>query len=200
VNPHNSYAISKYSQELIALNLGRRYSIPTVALRYSITVGPRQSFHNAYSGACRIFTMRALAGEPLLVYEDGKQLRDYVHIDDVVAANLLVLKNDAADYRVFNVGGGKAVTVVDLADMVLRSTGREARLDIPGKFRVGDTRHVVSSIGAMGSIGWKPRKSCEEAVKDYVNWVSNQEELRWAYKEADRTMAESGVVRTAAKL
>lgn len=195
VNPHNQYAISKYTQELIALNLGRRYSIPTVALRYSITIGPYQSFHNAYSGACRIFTMRALAGEPPLIYEDGRQLRDYIHIDDVVRANLLVVADENADYEVFNVGGGKAVSVQELAELVTKCVGSEMEPSIPGKFRVGDTRHIISDIKSLQNLGWKPMKSAEEAVEDYVNWVHEREEFYQAYKEADRRMLESGVVR-----
>src|SRR5581483_7459685 len=88
VRPHNSYAMSKRAQEELALALAHRYSIPTVALRYSIVQGPRQSFRNPYSGALRSFTVRILAGRSPIVYEDGEQLRDYVSIHDVVRANL----------------------------------------------------------------------------------------------------------------
>lgn len=197
VNPHNQYAISKYTQELIALNLGKRYSIPTVALRYSITVGPRQSFYNAYSGACRIFAMRAIAGKPPLIYEDGQQLRDYVHIDDVVTANLLALTSEKTDYRVFNVGGGASVSVVDLARLVMRSAGKEMEPSIPGKFRVGDTRHIVSDVNELQTLGWTPRKPVAQAVADYVNWARQQVGFYEAYREADRKMADTGVVRTA---
>jgi dTDP-L-rhamnose 4-epimerase len=196
MNPHNSYAISKCAQELIALNLGRRYRIPTVALRYSITVGPRQSFHNAYSGACRIFTMRTLAGKSPLVYEDGLQLRDYVHIEDVVSANLLALGDSRCDNRALNVGGGKAVTVLELARLVLRSAGGTAEPILSGKFRVGDTRHAISDVSALRALGWKPRKTVAQAVEDYVDWARRQEDFSRAYEKADRIMLDAGVVRS----
>ena len=107
-NPQNAYGMSKLGQEMVAINLGRRYGIPTVALRYSIVQGPRQSVYNAYSGACRIFCLSYLQGIAPTLYEDGGAIRDYVNIHDVVDANVLVLEDDRAIGRVFNVGGGAA--------------------------------------------------------------------------------------------
>ena len=106
-NPQNAYGMSKLGEEMVAINLGRRYGIPTVALRYSIVQGPRQSVYNAYSGACRIFCLSYLLGVAPTLYEDGGAIRDYVNIDDVVDANVLVLDDDRAVGRVFNVGGGE---------------------------------------------------------------------------------------------
>jgi dTDP-L-rhamnose 4-epimerase len=97
-NPFNQYALSKFSQELTALRLGRSLDIPTVALRYSITQGPRQSLQNQYSGILRIFLRRIKAGLPLIIYEDGVQTRDFVHVKDVVAANMKVLMSAEANY------------------------------------------------------------------------------------------------------
>ena len=105
-NPQNAYGMSKLGEEMVAINLGRRYGIPTVALRYSIVQGPRQSVYNAYSGACRIFCLSYLQGVAPTLYEDGGAIRDYVNIDDVVDANVLVLEDDRAAGQVFNVGGG----------------------------------------------------------------------------------------------
>ena len=124
-NPQNAYGMSKLGQEMVAINLGRRYGIPTVALRYSIVQGPRQSVYNAYSGACRIFCLSYLQGMAPTLYEDGGAIRDYVNIDDVVDANVLVLEDDRAVGRVFNVGGGKAVTTREFADIVMRQYGSE---------------------------------------------------------------------------
>src|ERR1700732_2491321 len=117
-NPYNQYAVSKLAQEKIALGLGWLHGIPTVALRYSITQGPRQSLFNQYSGICRIFFARALQKEPLIVYEDGLQTRDFVHIDDVVDANMTVLEQKDAAFEAFNVGSGKRTTVLEYANLV----------------------------------------------------------------------------------
>ena len=109
-NPQNPYGMSKIAEEMFALQLGKRYGIPTVAMRYSIVQGSRQSFYNAYSGACRIFSLAFHQGKEPQIYEDGNQVRDFVNIHDVVDANLLVLEDERADYEMFNVGGGAPVT------------------------------------------------------------------------------------------
>src|SRR5207245_8658132 len=103
-NPHTAYGISKYAVEMLALNLGRRYGIPSASVRYTYVQGPRNSFYNAYSGICRIFTMRILNGLAPVIYAAGPRVRDFLDVSDVARANLLLMENPAADYRVFNVG------------------------------------------------------------------------------------------------
>ena len=120
VNPQNQYALSKYSQEQLSINLGKRYQVPTVCLRYSIVQGPRQSIYNAYSGACRIFCLSLFFDRQPPVYEDGSQVRDFVNIFDVVQANLKVLDSPQADYQIFNVGGGKTYTVMEFAQLAAK--------------------------------------------------------------------------------
>ena len=140
---------------MVAINLGRRYGIPTVALRYSIVQGPRQSVYNAYSGACRIFCLSYLQGVAPTLYEDGGAIRDYVNIDDVVDANVLVLADDRAAGRVFNVGGGQAVTTREFADIVMRQYGSAQPGAVTGEYRFGDTRHILSDISALRALGWE---------------------------------------------
>jgi len=175
VNPANSYGISKYSQELIGLTLGKRYSIPTICLRYSIVQGARQSPYNLYSGALRAFAVSIRSGKEPLIYEDGMQLRDYVNIEDVVRANFLALEDSRMDYQVYNVGGEKVCTVFDLANMVARSLGKKFKNKASGKFRLGDTRHITSDISKLKALGWQPINSVEKSVKDYLNWLSTIE-------------------------
>ncbi|SRR5579883_149176 len=195
VNPHNQYAISKYTQEMIAINLGRRYRIPSVGLRYSIVQGPRQSFTNAYSGVLRIFATRMLLGKAPVAYEDGGQLRDYVYVGDVAAANLLVLENPEADFRCFNVGGGRAITVLQFGEMVARAVGTQIRPELPGLYRFGDTRHVLSETAAIRSLGWTTTKTPREVVDEYVAWAANHPDLCDSYSEAERVMLRTGTVR-----
>ncbi len=194
VNPYNQYALSKYSQEMIALRLGFGITVPTTALRYSITQGPRQSPHNSYSGICRIFTQRLLAGDPPIVYEDGDQLRDYVHINDVVAANLHVAFDDRANFEAFNVGSGNGTTAVEYAHALAEILGSSMQPAIPGKFRVGDNRHSVSSINKLKSLGWKPVHSLQAIMRDYLDWLRASGRAGSAYLEADRQMEKMGVV------
>jgi dTDP-L-rhamnose 4-epimerase len=195
VNPHNPYAMSKRAQEEVALQLGRRYAIPTVAMRYSIVQGPRQSFFNAYSGACRIFAVRLLNGEPAVLYEDGQQLRDYVWVGDVAAANMLVLEDTRADYRTFNVGSGRRVTVRGLEAEIRRAVGSGLEPVVTGDYRFGDTRHVVSDIAPLVSLGWSPTLSQREIAEAYVAWAAEQPAARDAYRGAETHMRETGVLR-----
>lgn len=196
VNPQNQYAMSKYTQEMIALNLGRRYNIPTVCLRYSIVQGPRQSFYNAYSGACRIFCLSLFFNKAPTIYEDGKQIRDYVNIEDVVRANLLVLEDPRADYQVFNVGGGKAYTVLEFYEVVARVFRKQIEPKIPGEFRFGDTRHIISDISKLKALGWEPQNSVEKSVTDYLNWLQEQENIEDVLEYAEKRMKELNVVGT----
>jgi dTDP-L-rhamnose 4-epimerase len=196
-NPQNPYGMSKLSQEMVAVNLGRRYGIPTTALRYSIVQGPRQSVYNAYSGACRIFCLHYRLGRPPTLYEDGAAIRDYVNIDDVVDANALVLGDDRAVGRVFNVGGGQPVTTSQLADIVMRQYGSDQQGLITGEYRFGDTRHILSDISELGQLGWAPRRTPEDSVRAYAAWLEGVPELDGILSEANARMRKLGVVRRA---
>jgi len=194
-NPQNAYGMSKYGQEQVAVNLGRRYGIPTVALRYSIVQGPRQSVYNAYSGACRIFCMHYSEGSAPTVFEDGRSIRDYVNIDDVVDANLLVLDDDRAVGRAFNVGGGTPYTTSEFAGIVMRQYGSDQPGHISGEFRFGDTRHILSDISALQELGWSPKRTPADSVADYAGWLSGIKGLDTILTEANATMRALGVVR-----
>jgi dTDP-L-rhamnose 4-epimerase len=194
-NPQNPYGMSKYAQEMMALHLGRRYDVPTVALRYSIVQGPRQSVYNAYSGACRIFCLSYLQGAPPTLYEDGESIRDYVNIHDVVDANLLVLEHEAAIGRVFNVGGGECVTTRALADVVRRQYGSEEHALVTGEYRFGDTRHIVSDVSALGCLGWSAKRRPEDSVAEYAEWLDGMPGLDDVLARANEHMRALGVVR-----
>jgi dTDP-L-rhamnose 4-epimerase len=196
VNPANSYGISKYSQELIGLTLGKRYSIPTVCLRYSIVQGARQSPYNLYSGALRAFAVSIHSGKKPIIYEDGQQLRDYVNIEDVVRANLLALEDSRMDFQIYNVGGGKGYTVLELAEAVAKAFERDRDLKISSKFRYGDTRHIVSDITKLKTLGWKPTNSVEKSVKDYLNWLSTTEIRKNMIEYAQKRMETLKVIQS----
>ncbi len=197
-NPQNAYGMSKLAEEMIAINLGRRYGIPTVALRYSIVQGPRQSVYDANSGACRIFCLSYLLGKPPVLYEDGEAIRDYVNIEDVVDANVLVLWDDRAAGRVFNVGGGQAVTTREFADIVRRQYGSDQPGIVTGEYRFGDTRHNLSDISALRALGWEPRRTPAQSVAAYAAWLDDMDGLDGVLAEADARMRTLGVVRKAA--
>jgi dTDP-L-rhamnose 4-epimerase len=194
-NPQNAYGMSKLGQEMVAINLGRRYGVPTVALRYSIVQGPRQSVYNAYSGACRIFCLSYLQGVAPTLYEDGAAIRDYVNIEDVVDANLLVLEDDRAVGRVFNVGGGNTVTTREFADVVMRQYGSAKPGVVTGDYRFGDTRHILSDISALRSLGWEPKRTPADSVAAYAAWLDGIDGLEGVLADANSRMRALGVVR-----
>ncbi|MBN2372464.1 SDR family NAD(P)-dependent oxidoreductase [bacterium] len=194
-NPYNAYAISKLAEEMSAVRLGRLHGIPSVALRYSIVQGPRQSLYNQYSGICRIFCMRLLNGLPPVIYEDGLQKRDYTHIKDVVEANMVVMKDSRADYEVFNVGSGLEITVREYAGLLTRKLGKNIEPMIPGEYRVGDNRNSVSDISKLKGLGWKPRHGLEHIFDDYITWIHNQGDIGKYFEEAEKAMRQQGVVR-----
>lgn len=196
INPQNQYALSKHSTESIAVSLGRRYGIPSVAMRYSIVQGPRQSFYNAYSGAMRIFALHLYFGRSPMLYEDGQQLRDYVNIEDVVDANLLVLEDDRAAYQVFNVGSGVAYTVSAFYQALLDETGKDQPPSIAGNYRYGDTRHIVSDTSRLLGLGWSPTRTIRDSIRAYWAYLNEQQDVADILEHAERTMRRLNVVRT----
>lgn len=194
-DPPNPYSISKYTQELIAIKLGLLHNIPSVALRYSIVHGPRQSLKNAYSGALRIFTLQMLNNESPTIFEDGLQRRDYISVYDVARANVLVLEDQRTDYQIFNVGSGRSYTVLGLAGMIKKILGKSQSFEPTGEFRVGDIRHAVSDITKLRKLGWKPQDKEEDIVAEYVDWVIKQKLKKKYFSEALHNLRKMGIVR-----
>ena len=196
-NPKNQYSIAKYSQELMAVALGRNYRIPSVAMRYSIVLGPRQSFRSAYSGALRVFAAQMVRDRAPSVFEDGRQLRDYVDVSDVARANRLALEQDEMNYQVVNVGGGRGYTVLELAEAVADALGKNIEPDLSQEYRVGDTRHSISDISKLQRLGWQPSTTLPDSVRDYIEWIRQQDVDRDYAAEGLATLRETGVLRKA---
>ena len=195
-NPQNPYGMSKIAEEMFALQLGKRYGIPSVAMRYSIVQGSRQSFYNAYSGACRIFCLAFHQGKEPQIYEDGNQIRDFVNIHDVVDANLLVLEDDRANYEMFNVGGGAPITVKHFAETVAEVFGIKDYKPKPcGKYRFGDTRHIWSDISKLESLGWKPTRTIYDSVSEYKEWLNSASSVDNIIEYCSKKMEELNVLR-----
>jgi dTDP-L-rhamnose 4-epimerase len=199
-NPQNQYGLSKIAEERVALSLGKRYDVPTVAMRYSIVQGPRQSFYNAYSGACRVFSLSFHLGREPMIYEDGKQIRDFVNVQDVVHANLLVLRDDRANYEMFNVGGDRPYTVSEFASAVAEVFGVKGYKPIPcGKYRFGDTRHICSDVSKLKRLGWQPTRSIFDSVEAYKGWLATADNAANILDYCNQQMVKLNVVREVSK-
>jgi len=177
--PTSIYAIGKRDQEEMCLCVGRAYGIPTTALRYFNTYGPRQALSNPYTGVAAIFSSRILNGNPPLIFEDGLQSRDFVHVKDIVQANLLALESPEADYEVFNVGTGEPTTILDLAHLLVDRLGRsDLGPQVVQRFRAGDIRHCYADISKIRrKLGYIPQVSLEEGMTDLIRWVSEQSDV-----------------------
>ncbi len=199
VNPQNQYAISKYTQELTSLTIGKRYRIPTCCLRYSIVQGPRQSIYNAYSGACRIFGINQFFNKRPSIFEDGKQVRDFVNIYDVVDANITVLESTKVNNKVFNVGGGDTYSILEFANIVSKVFGKNISSKLTGEYRYGDTRHIFSDISRLGELGWKPKFHPEDSVKSYKEWLEELPIVDNVIDDFEKEMKKLSVIRKSKK-
>jgi dTDP-L-rhamnose 4-epimerase len=195
LRPTSVYAITKRDHEELFLTVGDAYGIPTVALRYFNVYGARQALSNPYTGVMAIFSARLLNRRAPLVFEDGLQTRDFVHVSDVVQANLLALASEAAAGRVYNVGTGRATSILRIAEELARQLEVPIAPDVPGRFRAGDVRHCSADVGRIrAELGYEPRVALEQGLKELLEWIRTQRpEDR--VDQATRELADRGLAR-----
>lgn len=169
------YALSKYDQERLCMMIGRAYGMSAVAMRFFNAYGPNQALSNPYTGVLAIFASRLLNDKPPLVFEDGKQLRDFVSVYDVAKACRLALEVPQAAGHVFNVGSGYRITVSEVAQRMADVLGKRIEPEIAGKYRVGDIRHCFPDISLAQSIlGYRPSMTLEDGLLDLAAWLDGQ--------------------------
>ena len=169
------YALGKYDQERMCLIFGTAYSVPAVALRFFNVYGPRQALSNPYTGVLAIFASRLLNGKRPLVYEDGKQRRDFVSVYDVARACCLALERDGADGQVLNVGSGRSVSVLEILDELRLVLGSDVEAHVTGQARAGDIRHCFADIArAHDLLGFEPRVGLAEGMRELAEWLGGE--------------------------
>ena len=188
------YAITKVDQEKLVLNWGRQVGIPTVALRYSCTFGPRQSIFNPYTGVIAIFCTRLINNLPPVIYEDGEQTRDFSFVEDVARANFLAATSDQLDGKALNVGSGRAVTIKQVAEII--SDALQIRLApiMNGEFRPGEIRHLISDATVIRNAGYTPAVSLEEGIEHYLEWIRQQGSVKDYFAAAELILREKGIL------
>ncbi len=170
------YALSKFDQERLCLMIGEAYGISTVALRLFNVFGPHQALSNPYTGVLAIFASRLLNGEAPLVYEDGRQQRDFVHVGDVARAFRLALEAPDVAGRVINIGSGQPRSVLDVAGRLSELLGGRREPRVTGRYRVGDVRHCFGDITrARRLLGFEPRVGFDEGAEELVGWLRGQQ-------------------------
>ncbi|MDP9375340.1 MAG: NAD-dependent epimerase/dehydratase family protein [Chloroflexota bacterium] len=188
------YAITKADQERLVLTWGRQTGIPTVALRYSCTYGPRQSLFNPYTGVIAIFATRLLNGRPPILYEDGEQTRDFCFVEDVARANLLAATSGALDGLPVNIGSGRATPIRAVAEAIAAALGLPIAPIARGEFRPGEMRHLTSDIGRAQAIGYAPRVDLASGIGRYLDWVRAQGDVRDYFAAAEPVLRAKRIV------
>jgi dTDP-L-rhamnose 4-epimerase len=171
------YALNKYVQERLCLIAGRAYAIPTVALRFFNVFGPRQALSNPYTGVLAIFASRLLNNRPPLVFEDGRQQRDFVHVSDVAQACRLALETEKGADQVFNVGSGRERSILSIAEDLAEVMGCSGiKPHVTGKYRAGDIRHCFADVWRSRDVlGFEPRTDFRAGLAELADWLSHQE-------------------------
>lgn len=192
----NLYSVSKYAGERASLAMGHLLGIPTCALRYAVTYGPRQSLRNPYTGVVAIFATAILNGLPPLPYEDGGQTRDFLDVSDNVRANLIAMEADETSGRALNVGTGVATTIDHLARSLAELLGRpDLAPSYRGYFRPGDVRHLVLDPSALIGLGWRAEVAREDGLRRFAASLPAGEGVAERFREAERGLVAVGVVR-----
>lgn len=188
------YAMTKKHQEEMSILIGKTYGIPTVALRYFNTYGPRQSLSNPYTGVSAIFSSRIKNNNPPLVYEDGLQMRDFIFVKDIAKANILAMEKKAADYEIFNVGTGIPTTVLNIADTLIKLYGKDLKPQVVNKYRAGDIRHCYADITKIRTkLGFRPSYTLERGMTELVKWADKENAVDTVEK-ANKELEEKGLV------
>jgi len=188
------YGLTKVDQEKLVLLWGKQVGIPTVALRYSCTYGPRQSIFNPYTGVIAIFCTRLLNELPPVLYEDGEQTRDFSYVEDIARANLLAVESDKLDGFAVNVGSGEGTPIRKVAEILSTLLKINIKPEARGEFRPGEMRHLTSDTKLIGAAGYKPRVELEEGIKRYINWIRTQSDIRDYFSEAEQILRSKGIV------
>src|ERR687897_133411 len=188
------YAITKSDQERLVLMWGRQTGVPTVALRYSCTYGPRQSIFNPYTGVIAIFCTRLLSGQPPVLYEDGEQTRDFCFVGETARANLLAARSDVLDGLPVNVGSGRATTIRNIAQMVSEAVDVPIEPIARGEFRPGEMRHLTADISLAASAGYAPEVQVQSGIEQYIRWIRDQGNVRDYFADAEKVLRAKSIV------
>jgi len=194
------YGLTKVDQEKLVLLWGKQIGIPTVALRYSCTYGPRQSIFNPYTGVIAIFCTRLLNNLPPVLYEDGEQTRDFSFVEDIARANLLAAESDQLDGHAVNVGSGAGVSIRKIAEQISDALGIHIAPEVNGEFRPGEMRHLTSGTERIRNAGYAPQVDLATGIGRYLDWIRQQSNVRDYFSEAANILRSKGIVHRVARL
>jgi dTDP-L-rhamnose 4-epimerase len=188
------YAVSKLAAERSAITLGSQWRIPTCALRYSVTYGPRQSIYNPYTGVVSIFSTQILAGRRPQIYEDGNQTRDFLFVADNARGNLFAMESEQTPGGIFNLGTGRATGIRELVLLLSELLGQPCEPLAPGHFRPSDVRHIVLDPARLASHGFRPEFGMRAGLSRFADWIREQPHVEDFFTASQKDLIASGVV------
>lgn len=194
LHPTSIYGITKLNQEQMVLTVGKSLNIPCVAFRYQNVYGPGQSLSNPYTGILSIFSTQIKNGNNINIFEDGKESRDFVYIDDVVNATILGLEKEEANYEVFNVGADNPIDVLTVANLLKSNYNSNIGIVTKGNYRLGDIRHNYADLTKIKQkLGYEPKYPFVEGIKFFCNWVNQQKIVADNYEQSIIEMKQKGL-------
>ncbi len=195
IDPSSFYGLTKQTQESMTLLFARTLGISGFALRYQNVFGPGQSLKNPYTGILAIFSNQARANKPIYIFEDGKESRDFVYIDDVVEATWRCIRPEATGVHAINVGSGQRTAVSEVVDEIVAYFGSTSSVTVTGQFRVGDIRHNVADLAlARSVIGYEPQWSFRDGIRQFLEWAAAQAPSEGGYEASLKEMADKGLM------
>lgn len=194
IHPSSVYGITKQNQEQMVLTVGKALNIPAIAFRYQNVYGPGQSLSNPYTGILSIFSTLIKNGKDINIFEDGKESRDFVFIDDVVNATILGIEKEEPGWQVYNVGSGVPTDVLTVASTLKRKYNSDVAINITGNYRLGDIRHNYADLSLINKdLGFVPQYDFETGITRFANWVNEQEIQESKYEESLTEMKSKGL-------
>ncbi len=193
LHPVSIYGLTKLQQEQLLMMACNTIDVAPVILRYQNVYGPGQSLLNPYTGILSIFSNLIRQGREINIFEDGRESRDFVYIDDVVDATILALTNPLADGQVLNIGSGVATTVLEVAETLMKHFAKTTPMRISGNYRLGDIRHNVADISRAATLGYLPKVTFDEGIRRFVGWVNGQRHVDNGFEQSLKEMAERGL-------
>lgn len=196
ISPASIYAVTKYNQEQVTMLMGKTLNIPVISLRYQNVYGPGQSLSNPYTGILSVFSTRLLNNNDLEIYEDGNQSRDFIYIDDVVDATTLALEKDDKLSYVLNVGYGKPISVLSVAKQLMKNYEKNQKINITGKYRLGDIRHNYADLTQVkNTLGFYPKFTFAQGILNFTNWVRQQKVENDMYVISENELKNKGLLK-----
>ncbi|MBE0470276.1 MAG: NAD-dependent epimerase/dehydratase family protein [Methyloprofundus sp.] len=195
LSPSSVYAITKHNQEQLLTLFADTFNVPSTILRFQNVYGPGQSLSNPYTGILSLFSTRIKNGNPVFIYEDGLEQRDFVYVEDVVNSILLALSKPSSRGEIFNIGTGEGTTVMDIAKILNEKLGGTSDIQVTGQFRAGDIRHAIASLtNSENNLGYTPTTSIAEGLTKLSAWVNSQQVMTDTYLAMESEMKQKGIM------